>query len=118
MTLENPCITRIFSDLILVSRFLFPGDAEDARQRELLAEGDVRCDVLKVPHHGRLHDVSLAFLWEASPAIAFISDSVEEPAHSALIRQLSELGTQVYRAKDKDGGLVVLSDGERVWIEQ
>ena len=100
------------------TRFLFPGDAEDARQWELLLEGDVRCDVLKVPHHGRLHDTSLAFLQEASPAIAFISDSEEEPANAAMLGLLSRLGTKVYRAKEKDADLVVLSDGERVWVEE
>ena len=98
------------------TRFLFPGDAEDARQRELLAEGDVRCDVLKVPHHGRIYDASAAFLQEASPAIAFIPDSEEEPASAALLAMLSHLGTQVIRAKDS--GLVVLSDGKNVWIEK
>ena len=98
------------------TRFLFPGDAEDTRQRELLAEGDVCCDVLKVPHHGRLHDASAAFLYEAWPAIAFVSDSAEEPANHALLSLLSELGTDVHRAKD--GDLVVLSDGERVWVEE
>ena len=34
-------------------RFLFAGDAENARLAELLDEGDLASDVLKVPHHGR-----------------------------------------------------------------
>ena len=96
-------------------RFLFPGDAEDARQRELLAEGDVRCEVLKVPHHGRLHDASAAFLREASPRIAFIPDSETEPASAAVEALLREIGSDVYRTAD--GDLTVATDGEHVWVE-
>ncbi len=98
------------------TRFLFTGDAEDARQRELLAEGDVACDVLKVPHHGRLHEASAAFVQAAAPKIAFVSDSDEEPADAALLALLRETGCAVYSARD--GDLTVFSDGERVWAEQ
>lgn len=98
------------------TRFLFPGDAEDARQRELLAEGDVRCDVLKMPHHGRYHDATPAFLREASPGIAFIPDSEEEPANAVVLELLRRMGTQVYRRGD--GDLVVLSDGKTAWVEE
>jgi len=31
------------------TKFLFPGDAEDARQTELLRAGDIACDALKEP---------------------------------------------------------------------
>lgn len=96
------------------TRFLFAGDAEDARQRELLEEGNVACDVLKVPYHGRLVDASAEFLRAASPKIAFITDSEEDPAHAAVIRLLEELGTAVYRAAD--GGITVLSDGTAVRV--
>ena len=98
------------------TRFLFPGDAEDARQRELLREGDVRCNVLKMPHHGRYHDASAAFLQEASPDIAFISDSEEEPANAVVLELLRRMGTRIHRSGD--GNLVVLSDGESVWVEE
>lgn len=98
------------------TRFLFPGDAEDARQRELLEEGDVRCDVLKVPHHGRLHPATEAFLTEAMPRIAFIPDGEEEPADPELLALLEKLGTEVCRTQD--GDLTVLSDGDKVWVEE
>ena len=94
------------------TRFLFAGDAEDARQTELLAEGDLACDVLKVPYHGRLVNASSAFLTACSPKIAFITDSEEEPADTLLLEQLRALGTQVYCAKD--GGIAVTSDGTNV----
>lgn len=96
------------------TRFLFAGDAEDARQRELLEEGNVACDVLKVPYHGRLVDASAAFLSAAHPQIAFITDSDDEPASAVVIRLLEEQGTAVYRASE--GGITVVSDGKGVRV--
>ena len=97
------------------TRFLFPGDAEDARQQELLAEGDVACDVLKLPHHGRLHSVTPAFVQAASPAIAFVPEGKDEPASPVLLMMLDDLGVEIYSSLD--GDLTVLSDAERVWID-
>ena len=96
------------------TKFLFAGDAEDPRQRELLKEGDVACDVLKVPYHGRLVNASEEFLTEANPKIAFITDSEEEPASEKVIRILEDLGADVRSAKD--GGIAVVSDGKDVRI--
>lgn len=93
-------------------RFLFAGDAEDARQRELLEEGDVACDVLKVAHHGQMHDASDAFLKAASPSIAFVPDGEERPADPALLKLLESLGAKVYTTAD--GDLTVVTDGKTV----
>ena len=98
------------------TRFFFTGDAENARQRELLAEGDVACDVLKVPYHGRLEASSQDFLAACAPEIAFICDSDEEPANAMVIAMLENAGAKVYCAKD--GGLRVTSDGMSVWAEK
>ena len=94
------------------TRFLFAGDAEDARQRELLSEGDVACDVLKVPYHGRDEDVTPLFLAEAAPKIAFIPDSEKEPASQTVVDLLVRQGAEVFCAKD--GGVTVFSDGKTV----
>lgn len=97
------------------TRFLFPGDAEEARQLELIEEGDLACDVLKAPHHGRMHDSTAAFLAAASPSILFVSDSDEEPAESSFLALAKQTGAQVYSARD--GDLIVKSDGTRVFIQ-
>ena len=97
------------------TRFFFTGDAENARQRELLAEGNVACDVLKVPYHGRLEASSQDFLTACGPEIAFNCDSDEEPASALVVDMLETMGTKVFCAKD--GGLRVTSDGTRVWAE-
>ena len=98
------------------TRFFFTGDAENARQRELLAEGDVACDVLKVPYHGRLEASSQDFLTACGPEIAFITDSDEEPASALVVDMLETMGTKVFCAKD--GGLRVTSDEMSVWAEK
>ena len=98
------------------TRFFFPGDAENPRQLELLEEGNVACDVLKVPYHGRLVKASQAFLTEADPKIAFITDSEEDPANPVVLSILEELDTDVFCAKD-DGSIAVISDGKTVWVK-
>ena len=100
------------------TRFFFTGDAEGPRQRELLEEGDVACDVLKVPYHGREVEVSEEFLSACAPKIAWIPDSQEEPVGEAVVQYLKEqLGASVYRSAE-DGDLTVRSDGERVWTAE
>ena len=98
------------------TRFLFPGDAEEARQMELLAEGDVACDVLKLPHHGRLHDTSSSFIRAASPAIAFVPEGKDNPADPTVLSLLELVHAQVYSSLD--GDLTVVSDGKTVRAEK
>ena len=96
--------------------FFFAGDAENARQKELLAEGNVKCDVLKVPYHGRYENVSPMFLAEAAPKIAYIHDDKDDPADGVILDILEELGAQVYCAKD-DGDVTVVADGKNAYAE-
>lgn len=97
------------------TRFLFAGDAENARQQELLLEGNVACDVLKVPYHGRYEKSSPAFLASCAPKIAFIPDAMDDPADELVLRLLEDAGAQVFCAKD--GDVAVYSDGKNVWAE-
>lgn len=97
------------------TKFFFAGDAEAPRQKELLDEGDVKCDVLKVPYHGRLVSMSEKFLTEASPQIAYITDEEEDPASPDVIRMLEELGADVYSSRE-DGDVTVISDGQSVRV--
>ena len=99
------------------TRFFFAGDAEAPRQKELLEEGDVACDVLKVPYHGRLVTTSEAFLTEANPKIAYITDDEEDPASEELIAMLNALGADVYTSR-KNGTVTVISDGQTVRVEK
>lgn len=98
------------------TKFFFAGDAEAPRQAELIEEGNVACDVLKVPYHGRLVSTSKKFLAAANPKIAYITDDEEDPAHPIVLKMLKELGADVYCAKD-DGDIVVVSDGTNVSVK-
>ena len=98
------------------TKLFFTGDAEAPRQKELLEEGDVACDVLKVPYHGKLTSMSEKFLAECAPKIAYITDDEEEPASEEVIAILEELGTQVFTSR-RDGGVTVVSDGKTVRVE-
>ena len=99
------------------TKFFFAGDAEAPRQKELMEEGDVACDVLKVPYHGRLVNTSEKFLAAANPKIAYITDDEEDPASIAVIAMLEELGADVYTSRE-DGDVTVISDGQTVWTEK
>jgi len=97
------------------TKFFFAGDAEAPRQKELLEEGNVKCDVLKVPYHGRLVVTSEKFLTEACPKIAYITDDEEDPASPEVIRILESLGADVYSSRE-DGDVTVVSDGKDVRV--
>ena len=96
------------------TRLLFTGDAENARQKEILVEGNLKCDILKVPYHGRIEPISSSFLEACHPEIAYITDSSENPADEELIEILKRLGTKVYCAKD--GGIQVITDGNSITV--
>lgn len=59
-------------------KVLLMGDAEAAAEQSLLAhEPDLRCDVLKVGHHGGATSSSLTFLQTVQPSVAVISCGVD-----------------------------------------
>ncbi len=100
--------------------FLFPGDATEASETEMLKAGaDVKADVLKVGHHGDTASSSAAFLKAVSPRIAVISVGKEYldtlPAQDVLDR-LGAANASVYRT-DKQGTIVVTSDGQGIHIK-
>lgn len=97
-------------------RFLFAGDAEAERIAELLAEGDLACDVLKMPHHGRMNENTAAFLDACAPGRVIITDSDKSPADAELLELLAERGIDVFQTKN--GNIRVVSDGGIVAAEQ
>lgn len=96
--------------------FLFAGDCERERLKELLGQDEFELahDVLKVPHHGRTEKNSEEFLKAVSPKIAVITCSEEKPADEEICRMLEELGTDTYFSLD--GTVTCLCDGERLEI--
>ncbi len=97
--------------------FLFTGDMTSKAERNLLEDGaNVKCDVLKVGHHGSSSSSSYRFLYEAEPKIAVISceagNSYGHPHEEALSR-LNDCGAEVCRT-DLEGSIIIFSNGMEV----
>ena len=97
--------------------FLFTGDMTSKAERDLLEDGaNVKCDVLKVGHHGSSGSSSYRFLYEAEPKIAVISceagNSYGHPHEEALSR-LNDCGAEVCRT-DLEGSTIIFSNGMEV----
>ena len=97
-------------------RFLFAGDAENPRLAELIAEGDLRHDVLKVPHHGRIEKLSEAFFRAVSPLYAVITSDEKNPEDEEVTAMLRRLGAEIFLTREGDVSL--LTDGESITFSQ
>jgi len=100
--------------------FMFTGDAEALVEKEILEEySDIRCDVLKVGHHGSSTSSTEAFLKAVSPDIAVIScgkDNSYGHPHFEIIKRLENIGSNIYRT-DMRGTVVITSDGKNVSVK-
>ncbi|GAA0816535.1 ComEC/Rec2 family competence protein [Clostridium tertium] len=92
--------------------FLFTGDAEELSENEVLNAGfDLKCDVLKIGHHGSSSSTSEKFLKAINPSIAVISvgeDNTYGHPTDTVLSRLKE--TKIYRT-DINGNIVITSDG-------
>lgn len=97
-------------------KFLFTGDAEEEEEHTVTA--DVKCDVLKVGHHGSSTSTSSAFLAAASPEYAVIScgagNSYGHP-HTETIDKLKKAGINIYRT-DLQGDIVMTCNGKNITV--
>lgn len=98
------------------NKFLFTGDAEE--EEECTVTADIKCDVLKVGHHGSSTSTSIAFLTAASPEYAVIScgmgNSYGHP-HTETIDKLKKAGINIYRT-DLQGDIIMTCDGEKITV--
>ena len=82
-------------------KFLFTGDAQDAAEKRLMADNvNIKCDVLKVGHHGSMYSSSEEFLEAVSPTFAMIScgkgNRYSHP-HDVVLLRLKEAGAKLWR---------------------
>ncbi len=92
-------------------RVLLTGDVELAAQADLLADiGDLKAEVLKVPHHGSRYSLP-SFLAAVAPRVALVSvgagNTYGHPSKSTM-DTLAALGARVTRT-DEDGDTAVLA---------
>lgn len=99
--------------------FLFTGDAESAE--EATFKGDVRCDVLKVGHHGSYTSSSDAFLKKAGAQIAVIScgegNDYGHP-HDAALNRLKKNGIEKIYRTDVSGTISIKTDGKNLSVKE
>ena len=94
---------------------LFTGDAGAIAERRFLREDvDLRCEVLKVGHHGSAYSSTPEFLDAVRPKYALISvgrhNLFGHPAPST-IEALRRAGATIYRT-DQNGAIEVTSNGK------
>ena len=95
--------------------FLFMGDALVTEQQRVLEnEIDVKCDVMKVPHHGRKNAYYEEFYEAAQPSITVVPTN-KTKAQAIVLQALSEI-SDMYNLY-KTGTVTVVSDGYSLTVE-
>lgn len=100
--------------------FVFTGDAEERAEREIVdrySASELRCDVLKVGHHGSGTSSSADFLEALRPRIAVISvgkgNDYGHP-HKAALNRLTKVGVETIYRTDRMGTVVLVCDGAQI----
>lgn len=95
---------------------MLTGDAEGESEADILKSWNsdfLKCDILKIGHHGSRTSTSEDFLKAVSPTFAVIScgegNSYGHP-HMETLEKLKAAGAEVYRT-DTDGSIVFKTDG-------
>lgn len=99
--------------------FLFMADLEREAEEKLIENGpDLSSMVLKVGHHGSKNSSTEEFLLRVMPEISVISVGANNryghPSRG-IVKRLEAFGSKVYRT-DKDGGIVIKSDGDKLSV--
>jgi competence protein ComEC len=99
--------------------YLFTGDIEAEAENYLIGHGrDLKCDVLKVPHHGSKSSSSEAFVSRAKPRLAVVSVGKENPyRHPAdeVIDRYVRAGANICRT-DRDGAVFIKPEGNQLEV--
>lgn len=96
--------------------FVFTGDAEKLSEDEI--RSNIKCDVLKIGHHGSSTSTSENFLKKTHPTYAVIScgaDNEYGHPHREVMERLKKAGVKIYRT-DINGTTEFVSDGNNISI--
>ena len=100
------------------NKFLFTGDAEKSEEDDIWS--NIKCDVLKVGHHGSATSSSANFLKKVDPTYAVIScgmgNKYGHPTDEVLER-LNSRNIEVFRT-DLQGTIVFTSDGKNINVDK
>lgn len=102
-------------------RALLTGDMKFDEEEDLLAGGaSLRCDLIKIAHHGNSDATSDALIGAASPRIAVVStDSGERPElpDPRIVQALQDRGIPLYSTWKSGGGVLVTLSGANTRAE-
>lgn len=97
--------------------FLFTGDAEENSEEDMVASGiNLKCDLLKVGHHGSSTATTEEFLNAVEPKYAVVSvgkDNSYGLPDGRVMKLLKSYNIPVYRT-DESGTIVATSDGNKI----
>lgn len=102
--------------------FMLTGDAESLSENEILREFDrdfLKCDVLKVGHHGSETSNKEAFVRAVAPTYAAVSCGLDNKyghPHTEVRELLDSMGIEWYRT-DYDGSIVFTSNGKSITVD-
>ncbi len=103
--------------------FLLTGDLEEGGENYLIRNyeqmGTLKCDILKVGHHGSKTSTSEEFLREVKPKIGIISVGSNNPfglPDKEVIFRLQQVGAKIHRT-DEDGDITFITDGVKFEIK-
>lgn len=101
--------------------FLFTGDAETLSEKDMISKNiDLKCDVLKVGHHGSDTSTSDSFVKATNPKYAVIcvgKDNKYGLPKKSTIDKLNENEIKIYRT-DESGTIITISDGNNITFEE
>lgn len=96
--------------------FLFAGDATTLSEEEILSNGyDLKCDVLKVGHHGKDDSSSINFLQAARPKYSVITTNDLENVGAEVIKRLNYVNSKIYYT-GADDDIEFETDGNSISI--
>ena len=100
------------------NKFLFTGDAEKSEEDGIWT--NIKCDVLKVGHHGSDSSTTPNFLKKVEPQYAVIScglgNSYGHP-NDEVLKRLYDRNIDVFRT-DLQGTIVFTSDGKNISVDK
>jgi competence protein ComEC len=95
---------------------LFTGDIQQEAESRLL-DKDIKCDVLKIAHHGSPYSSTEYFIEQANPIVSIISVGRNNYGHPSkeIIERLRARESQVYRT-DISGAVMLSTNGKSLKI--